>query len=295
MTDPREPGPPAERGEAPAAPTCYRHTDRETYIRCTRCERPICPDCMQPAAVGFQCPECVRAGNRSQRSARTVFGGQPSADPGTVTRVLIGINVVLFLVQLAAPALTQRLFLIGLALDPSSGQLVGVADGEYYRLVTVAFLHGGFLHLLFNMYALFLFGPRLEAVLGRGRFLTLYLLSALGGSVASYLTSAPNQPSVGASGAVFGLLGALLVVSRKLRYDARPVLVLLGINLALGFVIPRIDWRAHLGGLVAGALLAAVFAYAPQRLRQPAALAAVGVVMAVFAVLVVLRTTALTG
>jgi membrane associated rhomboid family serine protease len=250
---------------------------------------------MQPAAVGFQCPECVRAGNRSQRSARTVFGGQPSADPGTVTRVLIGINVVLFLVQLAAPALTQRLFLIGLALDPSSGQLVGVADGEYYRLVTVAFLHGGFLHLLFNMYALFLFGPRLEAVLGRGRFLTLYLLSALGGSVASYLTSAPNQPSVGASGAVFGLLGALLVVSRKLRYDARPVLVLLGINLALGFVIPRIDWRAHLGGLVAGALLAAVFAYAPQRLRPPAALAAVGVVMAVFAVLVVLRTTALTG
>lgn len=294
MTDPREPGPPAEAGEPTTAPTCYRHADRETYIRCTRCERPICPDCMQPAAVGFQCPECVRAGNRSQRSPRTVFGGQPGGDAGTVTRVLIGINVVVFLVQLVAPAVTQRLFLIGLALLPS-GEAVGVAVGEVYRLVTVAFLHGSIFHLLLNMVALFLFGPQLEAVLGRWRFSALYLVSALGGSVASYLTSAPNQSSVGASGAVFGLLGALLVISRKLRYDARAVLVLLGINLVLGFVIPRIDWRAHLGGLVAGAVLAAVFAYAPQRLRQPAAVAVTVVTLAIFAFLVVLRTAELTG
>lgn len=294
MTDPREPGLPAERGEPATAPTCYRHTDRETYIRCTRCERPICPDCMQPASVGFQCPDCVRAGNRSQRSPRTVFGGQPGGDAGTVTRVLIGVNVAVFLLQLAAPALTQRLFLIGLALLPS-GEVIGVAAGEYYRLVTVAFLHGTFLHLLLNMVALFLFGPQLEAVLGRGRFLALYVVSALGGSVASYLTAAPNQSSVGASGAVFGLLGALLVISRKLRYDARAVLVLLGINLVLGFLIPRIDWRAHLGGLVAGAALAVVFAYAPQRLRRPAAAAAAVVAVAIFAVLVVLRTAALTG
>ncbi|MDQ3431890.1 MAG: rhomboid family intramembrane serine protease [Actinomycetota bacterium] len=244
--------------------------------------------------MGFQCPDCVRAGNRSQRSPRTVFGGQPGGDAGTVTRVLIGVNVAVFLLQLAAPALTQRLFLIGLALLPS-GEVIGVAAGEYYRLVTVAFLHGTFLHLLLNMVALFLFGPQLEAVLGRGRFLALYVVSALGGSVASYLTAAPNQSSVGASGAVFGLLGALLVISRKLRYDARAVLVLLGINLVLGFLIPRIDWRAHLGGLVAGAALAVVFAYAPQRLRRPAAAAAAVVAVAIFAVLVVLRTAALTG
>ncbi len=108
------------------------------------------------------------------------------------------------------------------------------------------------MHLLLNMYALYLFGPPLEAALGRLRFIVLYLVSALGGSALSYAFSQPGDPSLGASGAVFGLLGAYLVVNRRLGRDTTSVMVLLAINFAYGFLVPRIDWRAHLGGLVAG-------------------------------------------
>ena len=222
---------------------------------------------MVAASVGFQCPECVREGNAAVRPARTIFGGQVSDDPGWVSKVLIVLNVVLFLVQQASDEFTRRFYDLGLALDPATMTPVGVADGEYYRLLTSAFLHGGILHLLLNMYALFLFGPQIEAAFGRWRFTALYLVSALGGSALSYAFSPPNQPSLGASGAVFGLLGAFLVVSRRLRRDTTPVLVLLAINLGYGFLVPRIDWRAHVGGLVAGALVALVLAYAPRERR----------------------------
>jgi len=250
--------------------TCYRHPDREAHIRCTRCERRICPDCMIPASVGFQCPECVREGNKDVREARTPFGGQVTDDPGWVSKVLIALNVVAFVLQLGVgDEVKFRFWLIGgPAFDGSLGESVGVADGEYYRLLSAAFLHGGFLHLLLNMYALYLFGPQLESALGRGRFLALYLVSALGGTALSYAFSAPNQPSLGASGAIFGLLGAYLVLSRKLRRDTRSVLVLLAINFGYGFIVPGIDWRAHLGGLVAGTLVALAMVYAPTDRRN---------------------------
>ena len=222
---------------------------------------------MIPASVGFQCPECVREGNKDVRQARTVFGGQVSGDPGWVSKVLIGLNVVMFVLQQVSDEFTRRFYDLGLALDPVTMTPVGVADGEYYRLLTSAFLHGGVLHLLLNMYALFLFGPQLEAAFGRWRFTALYFVSALGGSAASYALSPPNQPSLGASGAVFGLLGAFLVVTRRLGRDTTPVLVLLAINLGYGFLVPRIDWKAHLGGLVAGGLIALALAYAPRDRR----------------------------
>lgn len=266
-TGPAGPGGPPAAGQ-PGRSTCYRHPDREAYIRCARCDRTICPDCMVEASVGFQCPECVRAGNEGRREWRTQFGGRTSADPGYVTKVLIGVNVVAFVLQqLPGLAFTNRLWLIGEAFDPVLGTFVGVADGEVYRLLTGAFLHGGLLHIAFNMYALWLFGPQLEAAFGRSRFLGLYLMAALGGTATSYAFGSLNTPSLGASGAVFGLFGAYLVLSRRLRRDASGLWVLLGINFVLGFVVANIDWRAHVGGLIAGAAASAIVVYAPANRR----------------------------
>ena len=212
---------------------------------------------MIPASVGFQCPECVKEGNKDVRQARTIFGGKVTADPGWVSKVLIAVNVVAFVLQQTVDGFTARFI--------DSGILV--SDGEYYRLITSAFLHGGVFHLLLNMYALYVFGPLLEGALGRMRFTVLYFVSALGGSAASYAFSPALNQSLGASGAVFGLLGAFLVVNRRLGRDNTAVMVLLAINVAYGFLVPRIDWRAHLGGLVTGALVALAFAYAPPKHR----------------------------
>lgn len=299
MTDqPEQPDPAAPtRPAAPAQPeaaTCYRHPEREAHIRCTRCNRRICPDCMVSASVGFHCPECVREGNKAVRQARTRFGGRVTDDPGWVTRVLIGINVIALVAQFASPRFESRLELIGLARDPRTFDIVGVADGEYYRLITAAFLHGGLLHLALNMYALYLFGPPLEQALGRVRFAALYVIAALGGSALSYAFSNPAQPSLGASGAVFGLLGAFFVVNRRLGRDTSGLLVLVAINFAFGFIAPNIDWRAHLGGLIAGALTALAIVYAPPARRTVVQVAGALVVLAAIAALVVWRTASLT-
>lgn len=240
---------------------------------------------MIPASVGFQCPECVREGNKSVRQARTMFGGSVSGDPGWVTKALIAVTVVAFVVQQVSDQFTQLFWDVGITVD-QDGAIAGVASGEYYRLLTSAFLHSGFLHLGLNMYALYLFGPEIEAALGRWRFAALYVVSAVGGSAASYTFGQPFQPSLGASGAVFGLLGAYLVILRRLRRDTTPVLVLLAINLVLGFTVARIDWRAHIGGLVVGALIALAIAYAPQGRRTPVQVA--GIVLVSLAVLALL-------
>jgi membrane associated rhomboid family serine protease len=289
-------GPTPPTGPAPAADpaVCYRHPDREAHIRCVRCERRICPECMIPASVGFQCPECVREGNKSIRQARTVFGGRVTTDPGWVSKVLIGINVVAFVLQQSVSGFTTRFFEIGLGFDLLHNETIGVADGEYYRLLTAAFLHENVVHIALNMYALYLFGPPVEAALGRIRFLALYLLSALGGSALSYAFAAPNQPSLGASGAVFGLLGAFLVVNRKLGRDTSSVMVLLAINFVFGLLVPRIDWRAHLGGLIAGTLCAIAIAYAPAPRRTAIQIGGMVAVAVVVLAVIVWRTAALT-
>jgi membrane associated rhomboid family serine protease len=244
---------------ASQVPVCPAHPDRATYIRCTRCERPICPECMVPAPVGFQCRECVGSAAAQVPQPRTPVGAVIPARP-TVTYALIGITVAVFLVQL----------MVGI--DESSVQWgmwparVAV-NGAWWLLLTSAFLHGSFLHIAFNMYVLFALGPVLERVLGHGRYLVLYLVAALGGGVASFWFSSVNAVSVGASGAIFGLMGALVVAGRRLRYDIRQVLILLAINLVIGFIAPGVDWRAHLGGLVTGAAVAAVFVLAPRAHR----------------------------
>ena len=257
---------PPQQAPERSAPACYRHPDRETYIRCSRCERYICPDCMTAAPVGFQCPECVSEGARTVRQPTTVLGGQVrERGDDLVTKILIGLNVGIWLIGMVAgfQDIAGRFALFRLAFFDA--EPVGVADGEWYRMLTAAFVHQEIWHLGLNMYALWILGRMLEPVLGRWRFVTLYVMSALGGSAASLL--APDVISYGASGAVFGLMGALFVVLRRFGRDVTAVLVILAINVVLGFVVPGIDWRAHFGGLITGAVLAFAFAHAPRAHR----------------------------
>ena len=269
--------PPIPAGPTPPG-TCYQHPDRQTYIRCTRCDRSICPECMRSAPVGFQCPECVGEAARMTRQPVTVSGGGLVARP-YVTYSVIGVTAVVFGIQ----------FIVGIGeLANEYGMWpFGIAlFGEWYRLLTAAFLHGSFLHIAFNMYVLFALGPTLERVLGHARFLILYLVAALGGSVASYTFSDPRTVSVGASGAIFGLMGALIVAGRRLKWDITQVLVLLGINVVIGFLSPDVDWRAHFGGLVVGALVAGVFVWTPPPLKASRTLWQALGILAILAVLV---------
>lgn len=267
--------PVAPHGDAMTEPVCPRHTDRVAYVRCQRCSRPTCPECQRPAAVGIQCVDCVAEGMKQVRQGRTVFGGQVAYGRPLVTMTIIGICGVVFLGQLAISRLTGDV-----AFMPYLGA------SEPWRFLTAAFAHSTSMifHIAFNMYALWLMGSYLEPLLGRARFLALYLIAALGGSVV-YLLMAPGRtleqfyagqggmwftPTVGASGAVFGLFGAYLVLNRRLGRSSAGMLVLIGINGVLGFIIPNIAWQAHLGGLVVGAACAAVVAYTGQK-RDPLA------------------------
>ncbi len=283
-------------GSGSQVPTCFRHPGRETYVSCVRCGRHACPDCLRSAPVGQQCVECVQESSRTTRTPRTVFGGRVAAD-ARVTWVLVGINVVVYLIELANNKVIDYFAMIGLARDSAlGGQLIGVADHQYYRLITAAFLHSTTpLHILFNMWALVVVGPSLEQALGRLRFIAVYLMSALGGSVLFYFLGAPNVPSVGASGAIFGLFGAWFVVARRLRLDARGIVVLIGINLVISFTIPNIAWQAHVGGLITGAALTAAYAYAPRQQRMPIQAAATVALLALLVVATVVRTHQLTA
>ena len=231
------------------------------------------------------------------REPRTAFGGRISGDTSRVSLTLVAVNVAVFVLGLAVGDGELQLRFGNIAgpaaLQPGGG-LDGVVTGEYYRLLTAAFLHAGLLHLMFNMFALATVGPMLESALGRLRFAALYALSALGGSVLSLVLSSPNQLGVGASGAIFGLFGAYYVVVRRMGGETRAIVTLLVINLVITFAVPIIDWRAHLGGLVTGAALAAVFAYAPRNRRRDAVHAGACVAVAsVLVVAVALRTVAL--
>ncbi len=266
-------------------PTCYRHPDRPTYVRCTRCDRFICPDCMRDAAVGHQCEQCVNEGAKTVRQPRTQFGGAQVGTTPVVTYVLIAINVLMFVLQSASVDLERQLVLITPA----------VADGDWYRLLTSAFLHYGVTHLVFNMWALWVVGPPLELALGRLRFIALYVLSALGGSVLVYLLSALGAATAGASGAIFGLFGATFVIGRRLNLDVRWVVGLIALNLAFTFVIPlissqNISWQGHIGGLVTGSVVAAAYAYAPRTSRNLVQAGVSVAVLALFAVLIWWRT-----
>jgi membrane associated rhomboid family serine protease len=281
-------GPVGSEGTPTTAPTCYRHPERETWIRCQRCDRPICPDCMRSAAVGFQCPSCVKEGSRSTRQGQTPYGGQRVGDPRLTSFVLIGLNALVWLAIAVTGGSSSRL-VDTLALLPDSaarqlenGQVTvvrGVDDGAWWQLVTSMFTHVEPLHIGFNMLALYFLGPMLETVLGRARFVALYLVSGLCGSAAVVLLSDPNSQTVGASGAIFGLMGALAVVATKVGGQLQPILVWLGLNLVFTFTVAGISWQGHLGGLVGGAVLGAAMVYAPRRNRSLLQWSAVAVVL----------------
>jgi len=240
-------------------PACPRHPERPSYVRCQRCGRPTCSECQRPAAVGVQCVDCVQQANRSIPTQRTALGGVQRGGRPVVTFTLIGLCALTFLAQYAVPGLTRAMQWAGL--------YASTLDFEPWRMLTSTFLHSqGFLmHIGFNMYALYIIGRILEPMMGRLRFGLLYVLSGIGGSVAVLLLDHPLQGVVGASGAVFGLFGALLVITRARGGNFMPILILVGINLVIGFIPGfNISWQAHLGGLLTGGALAAVMVYAPR-------------------------------
>ncbi|HVF19743.1 MAG TPA: rhomboid family intramembrane serine protease [Mycobacteriales bacterium] len=301
-----EPG--SEPGDVEGVPTCYRHRDRETYVRCNRCDKYICPDCMHSAAVGFHCPDCVREANRTVRQRQTLFGGKVSGEEGAVTKVLIGLCVVVYVLQLSDASIVGRFADLPaeVSLREAGSRIVadveGVAAGQYYRLLTSAFLHGSPIHIAFNMYALFAFGTQVERSLGHVRYLALYLLSALGGSTLSFLLAevgggqylVRSSASVGASGAVFGLFGAYYVIAKRLRADTGQIVGLIVINLAIGFAIPQIDNWAHIGGLVTGVAVMYAISKVPRGPRRGLIQGvAMGAIALVVVGLVVYRTASL--
>jgi membrane associated rhomboid family serine protease len=245
---------------------------------------------MRDAAVGFQCPECVAEGNKGIRQARSAFGGS-IVRTTYVTWGILGLIVLVFAgQQLTSGALTAEL-----AMWP-----IGVALGQYYRLITSAFVHdsGNFLHILFNGWAIFAIGPYLERAFGHVRFAALYLLSALGGSVLSLWLDPINTPTVGASGAVFGMFGAVFVVGRKLNLDVRGIGVVIALNLAITFVLPaisgvRISWTGHVGGLITGTLLGAALAYLPAKNRTLWHVLAIAGALVLLVALVLVRAPAI--
>lgn len=286
--------------DAQSLPVCYRHPDRETGIRCTRCERPICPECMVNASVGFQCPNCVRTGSGtghapSASQPRTLAGGTLTADPRLFTKILIGINLAIFIAVQTSDALLNDLVLLGAWPPAPYTPTQGVAGGEWYRLVTSMFTHEAPWHIGFNMLSLWWLGGPLETALGRARYLTVYFVSGLAGSALAYLLAAPNTATLGASGAIFGLFGATAVLMRRLNYDMRPIIVLLVINLIFTFSPGfNISWQAHIGGLVAGVITGYAMVHAPRQHRALIQYGTCALVLAVVILLTVLRTAQLT-
>ena len=227
-----------------AVVSCYRHRDRRAGVICQRCDRPICADCMKTASVGFHCPECT-----ATKSQRVIVG--PVAFTPALTTFLVGFNVAVWFVS----TLGGTRFLADYGLW---GPIV--ADGEWYRIVTSGFLHDGIFHLGFNCFALWIMGRSLEQFLGRIRFVALYFVSLLGGSVGVLLLE-PNALAVGASGAIFGMFGAMAIVQRSIGMSvwASGLGPILALNLFLTFAVSRISVGGHVGGLIAGGVIGLIY------------------------------------
>lgn len=251
--------------------TCYRHADRRAGVVCQRCDRPICPDCMRQASVGFHCPECTKQG-----AQKIVRPGQLVTRP-LVTQVLIGINLAVFIVGLGPGMQTrgQLIFdwgLLGSGFDGATREYIGVANGEWYRLVTSGFLHVNLVHIGFNMFILYRLGQLLEPVLGRLRFALAYGVALLGGSLGVMILS-PDRLTVGASGAVFGLMGVAVAVfrSRGISVMDTGLGATIMLNLVITFTLSRyISVGGHVGGLIVGFIVGMLLTdVGPRYLKDP--------------------------
>ena len=241
---------------------CYRHPDRQSYILCQRCGRTICPECQTQAAVGFHCPECMRESRASSpRMTPTITQAARRvgrSDGPVVTYTLIAVTFLVFVLQLVVPVVTYYL-----------SYIPGRTSVAPWTMITSLFVHSptSFLHILFNMLSLFIFGRIIEQGIGRVRFLTLYFLAGFGGSVAVLLLS-PGTGAYGASGAIFGLLGAFFILQRGMGGNNTQLIVLIAINLGIGFIVPGISWQSHVGGLIVGAVVAFIYTRTRQRTQQ---------------------------
>ncbi|PPF79689.1 hypothetical protein C5B96_11685 [Subtercola sp. Z020] len=280
---------------------CYRHPDRQSYILCQRCGKTVCPECSVQAAVGVHCVDCARnarsGGQYTRRPALVRAARSMSRSSGNpiVTYAIIAVTVFVFVLQLI-PALgvTSALQFAGAYVQPDAGYAVGL---QPWRLLTYALVHTPFsitspfsiLHILFNMYSLFIFGRILEPMVGHLRFLALYLIAAIGGAVAVDLLTDPGAGVIGASGAIFGLMAAFFIIARRLGGNTSQLVVLVVLNLAIGFLVPGISWQAHIGGLVAGALVGLIYIETRQRQRQPVQVLLTAAVFVVLVAVTVIR------
>ncbi|MFC5066312.1 rhomboid family intramembrane serine protease [Actinomycetospora atypica] len=269
-------------GPQAATHVCVRHPDRPTGLRCTRCERPACPECLREASVGLQCVDCVAEGARGVRRARPVRTG------AVVVPGLIAVNAAVF-AWTALDAGSIAANTDGAVFAAGSLVPLQVAGGEWWRLVTSGFLHIGPVHLLFNMLALWFIGRDIELALGRLRFSVLYGASLLGGSAAVMVLGSPVSATAGASGAIFGLMGALVVLLRRMRLPATSAMVIIGLNVVFSLTFPGISLLGHLGGLVTGTVVALGMAYGPARSRPVVGLWIAGAVVAALLLAVAVR------
>jgi membrane associated rhomboid family serine protease len=265
--------PPIEEFDLPmpddiAVKRCYRHPNRETGVSCSNCGRPICYECMTPAAVGFRCPECMAEQRKTSGRARVITrqqtrgrwqGGMLGSSATPVTRVLLFINVAVFVIEVMMSG--GNFFNISGSVLVRLGGLVPAfvaIKHEYWRLVAPMFLHAGLIHILFNMWALVVLGSFFERIVGWKKFLVIYLIAGLAGNVAGFLLSPSLQLMVGASTAIYGIFGAFFMYAYRHRTDfvanqmMRQIGFLIVISLVITFSIPGLSWQGHVGGLLGG-------------------------------------------
>lgn len=288
---------PSDPSQPPAGvPHCYKHPGRETWISCQRCERPICPDCMRVAAVGHQCPDCVKQGAKETRSGLTLYGGRVSRDPRLTSIGLIVVNVGVWLAVVFTGGFSSRLASwlmltpVGRCVAPDGSGWYpnadsadtcsqvnavssavwepGFTDGAFWQAVTHGFTHVEITHIAFNCFALWILGPAVEMAVGRARFLSLYFVSVLAGGAVVAWFSGPYDSTLGASGGVFGLMAAMLILVWKVGGDLRQLGALVAVNVAITFLVPNISWQGHLGGFIGGGLAALVIVTAPRGARR---------------------------
>jgi membrane associated rhomboid family serine protease len=259
------------------AETCYRHPSRETGVSCSNCGRPICPECMTSTPVGMRCPECAR--QRTKVQSGVAIGAR--GDEPIATYILLALNVIVFLAEVlgggGAASVEGGGDLIGdgglcaNAID-SAGGFCGnqpTEGGEVFRIVTGAFMHAGPLHLLLNMFALYVLGTLIEPIIGTARFVGIYFAALLAGSLGALLMSNPNEVTVGASGAIFGLMAAAFVIARHRGIDqlASQIGLFVVLNLVFTFSVPGISIGGHIGGLIGGAVAALLVEQAERRIQ----------------------------
>ena len=238
---------------------CYRHPDVQTGVHCTRCGNPICPDCMVPAPVGFQCPDCVANARKEFRATKSGPQQIRSMSGTPATYLLLGAIIAMFVLQIVMARSLQNA--VGAAFDLGAGMPAAIAYGQPWRLFTLMFLHAGFIHLALNGYGLYLFGSLIERSFGHVQVVVIFLVTGFVASATSFAMSPEDSWGtiyLGASGAIFGLFGVFVAYTYRRRNTQagrsafQQAIMWLIINVILGFSIPGIDWRAHMGGVVAG-------------------------------------------